>query len=667
MSQYHIPRKSNNRIPIKWTPVYCNKQERFLYRCPSKIRCVDGHIYRCKKLCRPNEIQSHINSKKHVYDFGNPELNGQLVFTNDLSHFRMRIINALSRLAACIDISCIAASSPGMFKFIHECIYTGLILGKYWKDCQMKDIESLFVKCSEKSIAENIKKLADSSFNEDLQIAKRIRYLSMKTDAGSVLGFHCFHSIVSAPKSSFSLLLDVYENRNFTADDYRQYFLEQINFCFNNNIQIVALVHDNFRPQCAGIKELLFIQEEDSNFKSIIDLRCMAHNINLVFINGILKNEKLKPLIDKVLRYSVDLRKPEAIGINGVKCPTISPTRWIYIFDQLLFMIKNIDVIEDYFGDDFKNFKDNFKFLYELIRPIKVYSLAVESDDTTLYESFEWAEYLLKKLKNLAYLYSQYSDDIANIIREFLARTISNQWHFINLSYLLTFSGRMRVRKSENKPFGRTENMEENHFYSPVINIDKEENKFQKMVDNDIEFLSCFKTFEEDENFIEKESTCVEVTIDASNLSEESYFESLQKLKNIPMCELFEYSIDKEMYVLAESGLRKYCAMLKLDERECVKSFDSWLFSDPQQFRFKIYDTEYVAMWKKIKMYQEWKSLAEIALRLGQISTSESQVERLLSKQKHVMGTSKTNLGTKMLESRLRLSGKFRNLDESNF
>ena len=60
-----------------------------------------------------------------------------------------------------------------------------------------------------------------------------------------------------------------------------------------------------------------------------------------------------------------------------------------------------------------------------------------------------------------------------------------------------------------------------------------------------------------------------------------------------------------------------------------------------------------VELWKRIVSIDDWKTFATLVLRIVSIGTSESNCERLISKQKHTTGDYGTNYGCKTMQARL--------------
>ena len=92
-----------------------------------------------------------------------------------------------------------------------------------------------------------------------------------------------------------------------------------------------------------------------------------------------------------------------------------------------------------------------------------------------------------------------------------------------------------------------------------------------------------------------------------------------------------------------------------------MKLFDVWLglISNPLSAYFNQIlrqDCNDITVWKHAFKCDELKEFAVIAMKLITVAVGESDVERLLSRQRRLVGTTMTNIGRDVLLSRLRIS-----------
>lgn len=70
-----------------------------------------------------------------------------------------------------------------------------------------------------------------------------------------------------------------------------------------------------------------------------------------------------------------------------------------------------------------------------------------------------------------------------------------------------------------------------------------------------------------------------------------------------------------------------------------------------------------IDLWKRIILIAEWEQCGEITLRIQSITTSESDCERFISKQRYVTGDHGTNYGISSMKARLQVMSNLSMID----
>jgi hypothetical protein len=106
-------------------------------------------------------------------------------------------------------------------------------------------------------------------------------------------------------------------------------------------LEICGVICDNLPAQVAGLRRFL---ESDSQWSAIRDIPYLNHMINLVFICA-LKFTPVAELLSILLGIIHPVKSRDALEIICRNCPTINPTRWVYLVDVLGFILKHFNFV----------------------------------------------------------------------------------------------------------------------------------------------------------------------------------------------------------------------------------------------------------------------------------------------------------------------------------
>ena len=139
-----------------------------------------------------------------------------------------------------------------------------------------------------------------------------------------------------------------------------------------------------------------------------------------------------------------------------------------------------------------------------------------------------------------------------------------------------------------------------------------------------------------------------------------SFKESLENLQQMNFEDILHINLFKNIHIITEQVLNSLAISLELDDIEQFQKIihyflDHWAFGISEDLPFWLYHQELppVELWKRIVSIDDWKTFATLVLRIVSIGTSESNCERLISKQKHTTGDYCTNYGCKTMQARL--------------
>ena len=290
-------------------------------------------------------------------------------------------------LSGKIDISCSKASSEAMRNFSIQLLKEGYCLGQKCGKDEININDYLDI-TSEKKISQEIITQSNLELNKKIRILQNLKFSCLLCDAGTVLKSHCFHLIlVNIQLPKLKILFDTFSGEKFDSNFYKDCFQKSFHKLKENNIQICTLISDSLPAQVRGFHE--FSMEFD---EPLYRIPCFSHMVNLVFLNIVKKSDYLHNFIYLIKDLIKFLRKKESVDFLKFKCPSYSPTRWLYIVDVLLFILdKRVDI------NNFiqvKNVKDDLEMplispeieiAYKILVLLKLFSLISEKDTFQIY------------------------------------------------------------------------------------------------------------------------------------------------------------------------------------------------------------------------------------------------------------------------------------------
>ena len=245
-----------------------------------------------------------------------------------------------------------------------------------------------------------------------------------------------------------------------------------------------------------------------------------------------------------------------------------------------------------------------------------------------------------------------------------VARFQSNNFDIIIASYFLSPAGRSYFR-SINKSTIIFSTIDSQFFHYPNL-IQEEHDIPVTKNDDDLQISKNVRSFLEDVA-IKSESESIDIfttdpLMDSNEASDIylSFKESLENLQQMNFEDILHINLFKNIHIITEQVLNSLAISLELDDIEQFQKIihyflDHWAFGISEDLPFWLYLQELppVELWKRIVSIDDWKTFATLVLRIVSIGTSESNCERLISKQKHTTGDYGTNYGCKTMQARL--------------
>ena len=660
------PGKSKTSVPIGWTHVDIGESSdrHSLYRCPAIGSAIGSdsklELRRCSFVCRKDRIPTHPSKRSpHVFDRPQEGDTGFPVaaqLKKDLrtqERFRNAIADAVALLSLQLQIPVNRISHPAFWEFVTSVMQIGESIGK-------TNVDQLLQGISAKAISERITHLGHVFRERDFATARELRYVNIVVDAGTVLGVATIHSLLTNPyHREFPIVLEITENDHFDKFMYRDLFERLCMICHEQDLIVCSIITDGLPAQVSGLEMLL---QEKESCSCIYQIRCFAHLTNLVFNDCLKQLPNLKAMVRDISALVSLLRTAVVVEELREKCPAICPTRWLYLFDILMWLCTRKDKINAFLigsdnnSSDFQSIPDEWQTLLDILRPLKLLSLAVESSGCALWEIIPLVAGVMKIWEHLI---PGLDDDARDVLRIFVANFV---WRFRRsspevaiTSFTLTEQGREVLRRRDvgfqTRGAANVSCFTTNRIES-LSNLglecdgeemvqegerDSDSEPADEMVDDGMEMIVT-PEFEEEED--------------------------IEGTDNLSKCDIFDLALEQlmklDIYVCDYStALRELIALgnrLSVPEDYIEEKFRSWIYLDRSQTptRFCIGESP-DTIWRRVPaLCEEWRPFADISLRFVTIGTSEADCERSLSRQKDAQGLHTTNIRAETIEARLR-------------
>ena len=714
----HENTKTPNRsyqVSKGWAPVRVMKNGnwRTEWRCPVVQKApFSDELRRCCFTCRKHLINSH---KHHCFLIPHDIDTYFKLETNSLmnqpqmtiNHVSQQILDLIAKFGCDENISSLKLEKQPMKEFVRCILALGIDLNQNGIG---KEYLSAIRFYSAPTISKRIIDYGNKIKQDQFMRLKEIRFINLLIDSGTVNKFKCVHVLASNPHYyEMPVLLEVMENTNYSKEDYELLFQNIFEKSKELNLTIVSLICDNLPAQVGGVKG--FLNSPDKNIQAILHVPCLAHMCNLIFIQCYKKLEVMKDIVNHTNFLINLLRKPKYSEVMGQLCPKYIQTRWLFIYDSLLYIMENRILISELLSaDNSENayISDELIDLFLLLTPLKLFLLQIERRDGCLYWVVDCMHELLQQWKSISNkLKTEIGIEILNMLSSlFLFKIFQNNFEAISASYLLSKNGRLNVRRIEaGYSVEGIENdedvtlpyvMEMKRRFELWINIcdhNEDQQASSSFYYDDEEYDSSDSDYiythddncdsDDDENWANDSDYDIERDIENENVS--TYINSDENLNNDELLrsvlikyndaeenesdgslfkEIFNMHIETKLDInlyhkVYEYGSKKNletASILGMNTNTINSCLYSWLCKNHKDIIvFKdLYKTNENDLWRKAHMFSQWREFSDLAIRFISIGTSEADVERSFSLQKSIANLYTYNINPETMESRLR-------------
>ena len=672
-------------------PVKSSKE--VLYRCPKhkSVLATSGLLRtqqrRCTWCARRNRITP---VHAHKYDCA-PEHDSMVIqeenakskANDDRSEvFSARILRAQTVGFARLGVSISKMASPAARQMTRDLVQVGIDLQSRSQGAHLVADEYVHG-YSRPTYQEELLASYERERNYLLNQYGSVRFVNLKIDAGTVCKSHCTHCILDSPEAKLPpWIYEVQVNDGWTTEQYREYLCGLFDYLESHepSLVITSIVHDNLPAQSNAVAAVL-----EGRKLRVIDVPCVNHMLNLVFSGSVAENSKLARGVDMALAYQKVLR------MEKINLPLVPKTRWLYVVELIdlieqyrdrveVFCALNEGVDMEIFGYPIAVVHQQLDYVQAVLKPLQDMSMMVERRAATLSEVIKWVFSSIKQWRDAANRILNHNEDalsmLDSVVSHLFARLRSNAFEECITAFVLSINGRQWL--SENAGPG------------------KQLRDFQLPNDGLLGTTDRIEVSQETEAVQEVQPVIQldpEDQLELSNMEEEDSSESsvtqrrravftqwLQEMRGIPLIQkLTPEFIGDYMEITAET-IYKFThekdsndQIAKSDAIQQIQALvTAWLSNQWGEFLRTVSSTYGlsdricldVRFWEQVCCLvmhhgapEVWGPFAEIACIFQNAACSEAAVERLLSVQRHLQGSTMTNVGMPVLTAKLQMYG----------
>ena len=667
------PRKKKFEVPTGWThtekPAGVSKKDTHsYYRCGeiARVICPQGmELRRCTHVCRKEYIRYHKDSGNHVYnleqklDPGFPRHVVQQEQARIYERLRSAIAEKLAILIVRTGISVNRASQAAMHEFIHQMIELGMsFAGKHLK------LDEAITDFSRRTLTEHVLRFGAEMKERDVTFACEAHFVNLVIDAGTVLGKGVIHALLNNPyHPGLPVILELIEGGGYDKWKYKQLFSLLIYKCINRGLIICSIVTDGLRAQRAALLELIK-EAEDKNIQAIYPVYCCAHLTQLVFTDTAKQCPYMKGLLTQVNSLAALLRTSVVCRELGEKCPSLCPTRWLYVVDVLLWLYKRKTKINTFLlasennSSGFSALPDEWRRLLLILLPLKRLSLAMEASDCGLWEVIPIIERVMSMWKIITpSLMGPDLELLVTIITRLITRFSLACPTVVAAAYSLSEMGRSVLRQRERGLQTRGPDEENLYVTERIMRLDRwcSGGLAEFLEDEELrnEGDQSSGNFDDENTARVADDQCTDSEDQQNDEVEE---DTPDELLSLSLEELLQVKVYQYDFSVAFTEIKRLGEILEIDERYLYERYRTWVFerrSDTPTCHEIGESPDHI--WRRVPAVDNgWRDFSEIALRLVTITTSEADCERSLSRQRDVQGIRTSVISTDLLEARMR-------------
>jgi hypothetical protein len=246
---------------------------------------------------------------------------------------------------------------------------------------------------------------------ELLEIFRCDRFVCLSIHGVTIYSRKFLNFDVTNPISSIAPLTSDFLGRSsMTTSDFIVGFVNMLHRMEADGLCVAGIMSDGCSFQIAGLswRAPLSIQATHPEYSKLIVLPCVCHRLQNSITELFHNNPLSAKMISAARLVSVYLCKPRCWDVLHAACPTHCPTRWIYDYPLLQFLLGHEEIAFDLIRHNNANSNMPISFPYEIFvfLPLigKVFHLIpeMEQDDARLSQVYLMITEFLSSLKREA-------------------------------------------------------------------------------------------------------------------------------------------------------------------------------------------------------------------------------------------------------------------------
>ena len=650
-------------------------RKRLFLVCNTQITNHLGKKCRCNFRIRKDKVPkddmeassviNHKCSSSRIEDYLPPPKNEDLSIDE--------ITKQLILFTAKSNLSLENATGPVMHNFLINLI-------KFSQSNPNKDPISLVPTTNRKAFTKMLINEGKGLYDKVLEeyISRGVAALSI--DAGKISKTTYFNVIITNALFSIPPLLYKCVNR-FRGDklSYETNIKESISYLEEKGLVIAGIVADNLRVQFSAIEE---VASELGNFFIV---PCGCHTLALGINDAKIESDLFEKAFETIESFSYLTNNRDILSTLRISVPKRCSTRWTNLCDICLFTVNHYDHLIEYFNKEstfkLKSLKNSITLstpvdmlskyvapMCILLLPLKILSEKLESDRMSIGFKYGFVKSALILIEQLSYKY--HLERPAKVLIRCIDARINDTRSGLQdrVAFILTKQGRdieRMIRKGVPIDEIRCAFTEEFpiHIDDGVLGI------CEKIINDPPDFGPILSRIKEIEEIDHEDDSIAEATISqqsnsdsepeleieaVNSDSDEDKEEQYERTMDIVLDSESEEEISKvraHNYHLEYSSLREltfedygefimsHAPKFKFNGEKATRALTRWILH-PESFtrnmEANITDRPYDT-WRFLEQNDEFYDIAQFALKLLSIPTSEAACERMFWKLRKIM------------------------------
>lgn len=467
---------------------------RWMLRCTHETQYENGMVEKCTYHERESRYVENHQHGKRERGKGKGKNNMNQISLFDVGIVRENenpFLEIFATVAAELNISSSVMTSVEMMELFNQLLEYGYMLGSETK-------ERLVISYSDKVLNTKIVEICKERKKKLLDQYKKYGQASVIVDAGTVRKKHTLEIILVLPGILKPLPYKSYTIGDGDIQDYQKMFKLLFKDLFKEKIQLLSICGDNLPAQRNGVDHTKSKSLQERAYESVLQIQiqlkeliqgssysknkeklqtklkyyselaallyipCCSHLLNLAFNDLLKDSEFILSYLNKLEKYNelfkIDIIKKSIGDLHFSICPT----RWMYLFDGLIYLYKNrkklmmlyeykeskseiqeILDMEEY--EEISTFPKELVYLINILWPLHSFSIFIETDSTLLCSIVPVLDKVILQMKKRCQQYHQ------EVLGDIIESTIMNRfkttgrWDLMRAAYLLTPYGRKRT------------------------------------------------------------------------------------------------------------------------------------------------------------------------------------------------------------------------------